>query len=118
MPLFTRTIGPLYFFFKGSGDPRDLLSFPTRRSPDLRRLRERVLELWDQVPDAADRLGTDRLAAVRAALAAAINAGDHERALGLARAALAEVDAERSEEHTSELQSQSNLVCRLLLEYT
>src|SRR2546430_6014185 len=26
------------------------------------------------------------------------------------------VDAERSEEHTSELQSQSNLVCRLLLE--
>src|SRR2546430_3412626 len=26
------------------------------------------------------------------------------------------VDGERSEEHTSELQSQSNLVCRLLLE--
>src|SRR5256886_10499829 len=26
------------------------------------------------------------------------------------------VDRERSEEHTSELQSQSNLVCRLLLE--
>src|SRR2546427_8955714 len=26
------------------------------------------------------------------------------------------LDAERSEEHTSELQSQSNLVCRLLLE--
>src|SRR2546427_8373717 len=26
------------------------------------------------------------------------------------------IDAERSEEHTSELQSQSNLVCRLLLE--
>src|SRR5688572_31253050 len=29
---------------------------------------------------------------------------------------VAEVAAERSEEHTSELQSQSNLVCRLLLE--
>src|SRR2546427_4711990 len=28
----------------------------------------------------------------------------------------ARVDARRSEEHTSELQSQSNLVCRLLLE--
>src|SRR2546430_7622146 len=27
-----------------------------------------------------------------------------------------ELDPERSEEHTSELQSQSNLVCRLLLE--
>src|SRR5688572_30964245 len=30
--------------------------------------------------------------------------------------AYAEVDFSRSEEHTSELQSQSNLVCRLLLE--
>src|SRR2546430_4880653 len=29
---------------------------------------------------------------------------------------VAEVVAQRSEEHTSELQSQSNLVCRLLLE--
>src|SRR2546430_6321051 len=29
---------------------------------------------------------------------------------------LSDVDVERSEEHTSELQSQSNLVCRLLLE--
>src|SRR2546430_10655050 len=29
---------------------------------------------------------------------------------------VAPVDANRSEEHTSELQSQSNLVCRLLLE--
>src|SRR5688572_32416778 len=28
----------------------------------------------------------------------------------------AEIDVPRSEEHTSELQSQSNLVCRLLLE--
>src|SRR2546430_10856721 len=31
-------------------------------------------------------------------------------------AARAAVDPQRSEEHTSELQSQSNLVCRLLLE--
>src|SRR2546427_2623673 len=31
-------------------------------------------------------------------------------------AALREGDQQRSEEHTSELQSQSNLVCRLLLE--
>src|SRR2546430_7671692 len=31
-------------------------------------------------------------------------------------APIAQVFAERSEEHTSELQSQSNLVCRLLLE--
>src|SRR5438270_13965441 len=32
------------------------------------------------------------------------------------RASLLGQDAHRSEEHTSELQSQSNLVCRLLLE--
>src|SRR2546430_12617009 len=36
---------------------------------------------------------------------------------GLAMAAIEKIAAsERSEEHTSELQSQSNLVCRLLLE--
>src|SRR2546430_8306921 len=34
----------------------------------------------------------------------------------LANQDLAEIGAARSEEHTSELQSQSNLVCRLLLE--
>src|SRR2546430_13512329 len=33
-----------------------------------------------------------------------------------ARAILAQAEQARSEEHTSELQSQSNLVCRLLLE--
>src|SRR2546430_10322012 len=32
------------------------------------------------------------------------------------RIALLSIDSPRSEEHTSELQSQSNLVCRLLLE--
>src|SRR5256886_11688275 len=49
---------------------------------------------------------------------------DHEHRLGTIAVPLVErpVDAvlhvwrERSEEHTSELQSQSNLVCRLLLE--
>src|SRR2546430_4585836 len=34
----------------------------------------------------------------------------------LARQLLAKTSVSRSEEHTSELQSQSNLVCRLLLE--
>src|SRR5256886_8907049 len=35
---------------------------------------------------------------------------------GIRRAGAAALDLVRSEEHTSELQSQSNLVCRLLLE--
>src|SRR5688572_31442016 len=38
------------------------------------------------------------------------------RGVGGAAAALAEAGKYRSEEHTSELQSQANLVCRLLLE--
>src|SRR2546430_11751743 len=37
-------------------------------------------------------------------------------ATSLACARVAQLIVERSEEHTSELQSQSNLVCRLLLE--
>src|SRR2546430_6547422 len=47
---------------------------------------------------AGDRDDTDRTG----------RAGDHRSARGVAPS--------RSEEHTSELQSQSNLVCRLLLE--
>src|SRR2546427_2610019 len=43
--------------------------------------------------------------------------GTHGRALGAVEdAELYAADIGRSEEHTSELQSQSNLVCRLLLE--
>src|SRR2546430_5288345 len=51
--------------------------------------------------------GDERLVAARAATM------DGARQQLLAAAALA---GDRSEEHTSELQSQSNLVCRLLLE--
>src|SRR6266853_6952847 len=43
-----------------------------------------------------------------------LTAGDEER--GLASLAVWRTTYKRSEEHTSELQSQSNLVCRLLLE--
>ncbi|MEV0156897.1 AAA family ATPase [Micromonospora sp. NPDC050686] len=56
------------------------------------RLLERVLELWEQVPDAADRLGMDHLAVLEETLDAATTAGDYGRAITLTRAALAEVD--------------------------
>src|SRR5438034_11294243 len=39
-----------------------------------------------------------------------------KQASGFAKLALAGIQKERSEEHTSELQSHSDLVCRLLLE--
>src|SRR2546427_5621865 len=45
-----------------------------------------------------------------------INALMLRRSVGRAKAASVAMAGRRSEEHTSELQSQSNLVCRLLLE--
>src|SRR5205085_10585571 len=75
-------------FFYSSVHLRDLHSFPTRRSSDLIS-RERAYEIfW---PVLVGSLVGGRLY--------------YERA-----------NQNRSEEHTSELQSQSNLVCRLLLE--
>ncbi|MEE6260477.1 helix-turn-helix transcriptional regulator [Plantactinospora sonchi] len=56
------------------------------------RLLERVLELWEQVPDAARRLGMDHVTVLEATLAATSTAGDYSRALTLTRATLAELD--------------------------
>src|SRR5688500_20139341 len=66
--------------------PRDLHSFPTRRSSDL----------------------ADFLMGMSAARVASARPSP----------ACAEATRARSEEHTSELQSPCNLVCRLLLEKT
>src|SRR2546430_3540133 len=45
-----------------------------------------------------------------------INVELKRRMGGYGRGARMKIESDRSEEHTSELQSQSNLVCRLLLE--
>ncbi|MCA2212526.1 helix-turn-helix transcriptional regulator [Jidongwangia harbinensis] len=58
------------------------------------RLLERVLELWEQVPDAGGRLGVDHLDLLEETALSAIQAGDHKRALKLTRAALADLDAD------------------------
>ena len=50
---------------------------------------ERVLELWARVPDAARCIGCDRPAVLDAAVAAAVEAGEDERGVALAAAALA-----------------------------
>src|SRR5688572_31804312 len=84
------------FFFEASGHPRDLHSFPTRRSSDLRRFVSH------------DRRG--------ASSRCTLNSRRPIRARGASRRAIFRMSWLRSEEHTSELQSQSNLVCRLLLE--
>jgi DNA-binding CsgD family transcriptional regulator/tetratricopeptide (TPR) repeat protein len=54
----------------------------------------RVLELWDQVPDAAERIGTGHVAVLEAGARAADLAGEFDRGITLAHAALKEVDAE------------------------
>jgi DNA-binding CsgD family transcriptional regulator/tetratricopeptide (TPR) repeat protein len=52
----------------------------------------RVLELWDMVPDAEQRIGASHLSVLERAVAAAKTAGERERAAAFATAALAEVD--------------------------
>src|SRR5688572_31166185 len=74
---------------------RYLHSFPTRRSSDLGRRRDDVARGRRARRDKTARGGS-----------CAFRAGIVASADGRAR----------SEEHTSELQSQSNIVCRLLLE--
>src|SRR5205085_3715250 len=98
--------------------PTHVHSFPTRRSSDLLQGRRHFLGHQDQRelgrPDRLeDRVALLQLQIVEIDLEAAGQRGDIDDARGRGRL---ERLHERSEEHTSELQSQSNLVCRLLLE--
>src|SRR5207302_3514930 len=102
-------------FYLRAAHPRDLHSFPTRRSSDLVakvNLALAGLPSFTAIEALAGAAQGDALAErTRAALAGRIHIGPEidylERAFDASR---------RSEEHTSELQSRENLVCRLLLE--
>ena len=52
----------------------------------------RVLELWDQVPDAAQRIGAGQVEVLEAATRAAELAGEFDRGITLAKAALRQID--------------------------
>jgi ATP/maltotriose-dependent transcriptional regulator MalT len=52
----------------------------------------RVLELWDQVPDAAERIDADHARVLEEAVCAAADAGEFERGIALASSALKELD--------------------------
>src|SRR5699024_12195989 len=92
-------------FFCGDVDPWDLHSFPTRRSSDLGyRAHFGVSTLVE--------LTTQRRHRRRCA---SYPASDYPQ-LGLHGANDTHDSLGRSEEHTSELQSRFDLVCRLLLE--
>src|SRR5205809_5670045 len=80
----------------------DLHSFPTRRSSDLSRPREKSAES-KQRRQHIRRLRLPRTSARR-------------RSFPASRSWKACGERTRSEEHTSELQSRLHLVCRLLLE--
>ncbi|WP_245764850.1 helix-turn-helix transcriptional regulator [Nonomuraea jiangxiensis] len=56
------------------------------------RMLSRVLELWDQVPDAAERIGGDRFDVLKQTATVAHLAGEYERSVALASAALADLD--------------------------
>src|SRR5438105_10305018 len=85
------------FVYSSHGDHRDLHSFPTRRSSDLPGDRHRLLDgIENLLRDPDGILGLPQF-------------GEDHRELVAA-------EAGRSEEHTSELQSRVDLVCRLLLE--
>src|SRR5690606_40272976 len=94
-----------------SAPHRALRSFPTRRSSDL------AADVGEQLREVARGVEADRDAPF-AARAVDLqrqrgSIGAERRRLGGRREQRREP---RSEEHTSELQSRENLVCRLLLE--
>src|SRR5690606_41324051 len=95
--------------FEYAARHRTLLSFPTRRSSDLRDMRhfcggEVAPELLARLLEAAHQ-------------APSVGLMQPWRFIRVTSTELREgIHALRSEEHTSELQSRENLVCRLLLE--
>src|SRR5262249_60522357 len=94
--------------------PRPALpSFPTRRSSDLAEMLALARELELDPRLAFDAFVGGPLDTPYMRLkGTAMLEGDFDPSF---RLALAAKDARRSEEHTSELQSLTNLVCRLLL---
>jgi len=70
----------------------------------------RVLELWDSVPDAAARIGADHVRVFEEAIAITHLTGDDDRGIGLATAALRELDAETQPARTALLLEQRGLL--------
>src|SRR5580693_8873979 len=63
----------------------------------------RVLELWDQVPDAAERIEADHARVLEEAVCAASEAGEFERGIALASSALKELDPSASPVRVAQL---------------
>src|SRR5690606_41819370 len=104
---------PLFFFYC-SGDVRDLLSFPTRRSSDL----AVTGHCFDLLIRRSSLCHASRSSLSMTMCGAMWKSGFITFSTELAAYSFVWIFVSplRSEEHTSELQSRENLVCRLLLE--
>src|SRR5690606_41969658 len=104
-------LAALALYFHSSAPPRDLHSFPTRRSSDLGPRSSRDLSR----ESTSSFRGKPRSPTEHAFASAGVTRCEiiPDRCL---QAGHGLDDGLRSEEHTSELQSRENLVCRLLLE--
>src|SRR5690242_21641320 len=114
----SRTTTGSSFFFAQCGDHRDLHSFPTRRSSDLPDAAAVVARALGDAAAGEDRPQVDAGGRVASERAAEVQGGRTAREESRVNSRLGTVSelTGRSEEHTSELQSHVNLVCRLLLE--
>ncbi|GAA3793679.1 LuxR family transcriptional regulator [Sphaerisporangium flaviroseum] len=66
-------------------------------------LLERVLSLWDRVPDAAERIGVDHTTVLEQASEAAVITGETDRGLKFVKGALAELDETTHPERVAQL---------------
>jgi DNA-binding CsgD family transcriptional regulator len=74
----------------------------------------RVLELWDSVPDAAERIGADHVKVLQQAVRACQFTGDADRGLAFASSALQELDAEADPARAASLLDQRSTMRSLL----
>jgi DNA-binding NarL/FixJ family response regulator/tetratricopeptide (TPR) repeat protein len=77
-------------------------------------LLERVLELWDQVPDAATRIGADHVRVLEEAAEVARDAGEQQRGLAFTELALAQLEEAADPVRVAVLLSQRHTLRREL----
>src|SRR5207253_8625231 len=105
-------------FRQSSANHPDLHSFPTRRSSDLSKNQQWSAQIKGDLQ--THSVWSDGSGSIQEMAEAAAERGykylaitDHSKGLKIAGGI---DEQQRSEEHTSELQSRGHLVCRLLLE--
>ncbi|MEU8269425.1 AAA family ATPase [Sphaerisporangium sp. NPDC049002] len=102
LPALRGAIELAYHWFAAHDAPSALISAwraatAARRSAaydEQLRMLTRVLELWDTVPDAAGKTGHDYVDVLRQTITVAHLAGEFERGISLAKAALREIDSD------------------------